>query len=492
MREAVTILLPVVLPVLAGILLLAAKEPERKGVIIWYTGAVLVATAVLVAVCVVSVNVPVTFFYLLDQVPVCFAPDHMGKVFALVVTLVWVPAGFFSFSYLKEGKKQKRFYGFYLIVYGILNALNFAGNLVTFYVFYELMTLLSMPLVLHEQTREAVMAGVKYLFYSFCGAYMALFGLYVVWHHSGTFVFTERGTLDPSLVSGNEGILLLAACFLLLGFSVKAGMFPMHGWLPVAHPVAPAPASAVLSGLIVKGGVLGMIRVIFYTFGADFLRGSWVQTLFLTLALITVFMGSMLAYLEKGLKKRLAYSTVSQVSYILFGLFLLAPAGLTGSLLHVIFHACIKSCLFLCAGAVIRQTGKQCVDELTGIGKEMPVTMWCFAICSLALIGIPPACAFISQWYLCVGAFDAGIPVVSWLGPVVLLVSALLTAGYLLPIVIRGFFPGQDYDYAVCKRREGSAFLVVPVVFLAAIALVGGMVTGGLTGYLSDLAGQLL
>lgn len=492
MREAVIILLPVVLPVLAGILLLAAGEPKRQRVLTGYTAAVLVATAVLVAVCVAVVREPVILFELMDQVPVCFAPDDMGKVFVLVATVVWVLAGFFSFSYMKAGKKQRRFYGFYLIVYGILIALDFAGNLVTFYIFYELLTLLSMPLVLHEQSREAVMAGLKYLFYSFCGAYMALFGLYVGWHHSKTFVFTERGTLDPALVSGHEGILLVAACFLLLGFSVKAGMFPMHGWLPVAHPAAPAPASAVLSGLIVKSGALGMIRVIFYTFGADFLRGTWVQTLFLTLALITVFSGSMLAYLEPGFKKRLAYSTVSQISYILFGLFLLDPTGLTGSLLHVIFHACIKCCLFLCAGAVIHQTGKQRVDELTGIGKEMPVTMWCFAICSLALIGIPPASGFISKWYLCVGAFDAGIPVASWLGPVVLLVSALLTAGYLLPIVIRGFFPGKEYDYAQCKRREGDALMVAPVVALAAIALLGGIVTGGLTGYLSALAGRLL
>lgn len=492
MNTAVAILLPAVAPALAGFLLLTFREPKKQGIVTVYTAQALVLTVILLAVCLFAADGEVTVGYLMRQVPVSFRADGLGKTFALVVVVIWMLTGFFSFSYLKEGKRQKRFYGFYLIVCGLLIALSFAGNLVTFYVFYELTTLCSMLLVLHEQTRAAVMAGLKYLLYSFCGAYMALFGLYVVWQYAGTHAFTGKGTLDPALVSGHEGILLLAAFFLILGFSVKAGMFPMHGWLPVAHPEAPAPASAVLSGLIVKAGVLGIIRVIFYTFGADFLRGTWVQTTFIVLSLITVLMGSMLAYLEKGFKKRLAYSTVSQVSYILFGLFLLEPAGLTGGLLHVIFHACVKCGLFLCAGAVIHQTGKKRVDELTGIGKEMPVTMWCFAILSLALIGIPPASGFVSKWYLCMGALRAGIPVVSWLGPVVLLVSALLTAGYLLPVVIRGFFPGADYDYTQCRNREGSAFLTVPVVLLAAAALLGGILTGGLTGYLSGLAGTVL
>lgn len=161
--------------------------------------------------------------------------------------------------------------------------------------------------------------------------------------------------------------------------------------------MAPAPASAVLSGIIVKSGVLGIIRVIYFIFGAQFLHGTWVQKVFLTLTLVTVFLGSMLAYMEKGLKKRLAYSTVSQVSYILFGLALLNPAGMTGALLHVIFHAMIKSGLFLCAGAIIFRTGKRQVSQLKGIGKEMPVTIGCMTLLSLALIGIPPASGFVSN-----------------------------------------------------------------------------------------------
>ncbi len=233
----------------------------------------------------------------------------------------------------------------------MLIGLDFSANLVTMYVFYELMTLTSLPLVLHELTKDAVMAGLKYLFYSVAGAFLALFGILFLASISGTLAFTPGGVLGGVSLAGKEGILLAAVCCMLLGFGTKAGMFPMHGWLPTAHPVAPAPASAVLSGLITKSGVLAVIRVVYYIVGPELLRGTWVQTMWILLSLLTVFMGSMLAYKEPVLKKRLAYSTVSQVSYILFGLSLLEPTAFVGALSHVVFHSMIKNGLFLAAGA---------------------------------------------------------------------------------------------------------------------------------------------
>lgn len=492
MKESVTILFPVCLPIVAGLLLLLVRQPKKRSVIIWCSAAVWTVTALCVLGLVCGEETSFTLFFLTGRLPVYFRIDGIGKIFASVITIVWVLAGFYSFVYMKEETCEKRFFGYYLIVLGVLLALDFSGNLITFYAFYEMLTLLSMPLVLHERSREAVMAGLKYMFYSFCGAYMVLFGVYFVYRYANTLSFTAKGVLDPALLSGNEGLLLTAAFFMVLGFSVKAGMFPFHGWLPVAHPVAPAPASAVLSGIIVKAGVLGIVRVVYFIFGADFLRGTWVQTAMLTLSLTTVFMGSMLAYIEKGLKKRLAYSTVSQVSYILFGLFLLDPAGLTGSLLHVVFHAFIKCGLFLCAGAFIFKTGKHTVGELTGIGKEMPVTVWCYTLCSLALIGIPPASGFISKWYLCVGAFHAKLAAFSWLGPVVLLVSALLTAGYLLPVTIRGFLPGSDYDYGSLVKKEPVKMMLAPLVILAALAFVLGVVPEALIRNFSAVAAQMM
>ena len=437
-----TMVFPILFPIIAGLFLLVMKEPGNRKVLTGMTGAaLLISGGSMVYVLLRADWESVILFNLTSALPVYLKLDSLGFLFASVVTLVWVLAGFFSLFYIKphgsgREKVEKRFYGFYLKVFGILAGLIFDGNLITFYMFYELMTLLSMPLVIHTKSREAVMAALKYLFYSFSGAYMALFGLYFLYRFGNTLTFTAGGVLDKNMVAGNENLLLITAFFMIIGFGVKAGMFPLHAWLPTAHPVAPAPASALLSAVIVKGGVLGIIRVVYYMFGGDFIRGTWVQTAWLSLALITVFMGSMLAYREKIWKKRLAYSTVSQVSYILFGLALLESTALEGAILHLVFHAFIKCALFLSAGAVIHKTGRERVDELTGIGKEMPVVMWCFVFLSLALTGIPPASGFISKWYLALGALNSGTGIFSWLGPVVLLVSALLTAGYLFPIVI--------------------------------------------------------
>lgn len=498
------ILLSIVVPVLAGICLLVAPESSIKTApgkehnlgkapgstshrawLLVTVGAVYLLTGTLL-VCALAAARDVTFtlFHLTASLPICFRIDEISVLFAALTLTVFLCAGFFSFEYMKHESKEKRYYGFYLIMFGVLNALCFAGNLITFYLFFEMLTLSSMPLVLHNGSREAIMAGLKYLFYSLCGAYMALFSIYFIWKNSETLIFTAGGVLHAASADNNAGILLTAAFVMLLGFGVKAGMFPMHAWLPAAHPVAPAPASAVLSAVIVKAGVLAVVRVVYYIFGPDFLRGTWVQTAWIILTLITIFMGSMLAYREPVLKKRLAYSTVSQLSYILFGLSVMNAASVTSGLLHALAHAFIKSALFLVAGAIIYRTGRTRVDELRGIGKEMPLTMWCYTIVSLGLIGIPPTGGFISKWYLAVGSLQSGLSVFRWLGPVVLLVSALLTAGYLLPLTLHGFLPGADYDYSRLEKQEPSPWMTVPILFLTILSVLIGLFPNVVTNWL--------
>ncbi len=479
------ILLPVLLPIVMGLGILIGKEPKKRSMLLTVTAIGLFATLYSVFYVLGQGETELVLFHLTKELPVYYHVDGIGRIFAATISIVWVIGGLYSFVYMKHEHKNKRYFGFYLIVYGILNSLAFAGNIITFYFFYELMTLLSAPLVFHSQTKASIMAGLKYLFYSFFGAYLVLFGVYCVSKYGTTLAFTAGGVLDAPLCQGKEGLLLIAAFCMILGFGVKAGMFPLHAWLPVAHPVAPAPASAVLSGIIVKAGVLGIIRVVYYLFGAGFLQGTWVQGAWIILTLITIFMGSMLAYWEKELKKRLAYSTVSQVSYILFGLALCNETAFTGALLHMVAHAFIKSALFLCAGAIIFETGKKRVDELRGIGKEMPVTMWCYTFVSLALIGIPPTGGFLSKWYLGIGSLDSGIKVFSWLGPVVLLVSALLTAGYLLPITIHGFLPGADFPAK--KRKEPSVLMWAGILVLTCLAVGIGLFPGGLLGEISKI-----
>lgn len=496
-------LLPVFLPILAGSGILVSsvtakqkKAPdlteEARNKLHLFSAAVLVVSAALAIVLAWSGDLSLTLFYLMKDIPVFFHIDGIGRVFVTVISVVWTAICIYSFVYMKHEGGECRFFGLYLVVYGVLVALTFSGNLVTMYLFYELMTLTSMPLVLHNGSREAIMAALKYLFYSMCGAYLGLFGIFFLYRYCSSLTFTPGGTLDPVLASGHEGILLIAVFAMLLGFGVKAGMLPLHAWLPTAHPVAPSPASAALSGIIVKCGVLAIIRSVYYIVGPDFIRGTWVQTTWMVLALMTVFLGSMLAFREPVLKKRLAYSTVSQISYILFGLSALSQTAMTGALLHVVFHAFIKSTLFLVAGIVIFQTGRTKVEELRGLGKEMPKTLWCYTFASLALIGIPPASGFVSKWYLAQGALEAEIGIFSWLGPVVLLVSALLTAGYLFPVTMHGFFPGKSGAQNVWKKQEPPYRMLLPVAFLALMAVLLGVFPNPLIQYFGQIAASVL
>ena len=491
MGQSGLILLAILVPISWGIgMLLRPAYKNRKSMIVSATIGLAVTTLLSVAIFIIG-DMELHMFSIGENMDIYFKTDQMGRIFMTIVTIVFPLVGIYAFEYMGHYEEEKRFFGFYFMVYGVLLALSYAGNIVTFYLFYEMMSIFSMPLVFHFRTREALMAGLKYLFYSLCGAYLVLFGIYFLNQYTTSLNFTPGGTLDLVKVSNQEGLLFVVAMCMIVGFGVKAGMIPLHAWLPNAHPIAPAPASAALSAIIVKMGVFGVMRVVYYLFGAEFLRGSWVQYTWITLTLITVFLGSMLAYREKVFKKRLAYSTVSQVSYILFGMALMHPQALTGSLLHILFHAVIKSALFMSAGAVIYKCGVERVDEMQGIGKKMPKIMWCFTLCSLALIGIPPASGFISKWYLATGALETGIPVVSWLGPVVLLVSALLTAGYLLPITIDGFFPGPDYDYKHLKSKDPTNQMLVPIMILAALAVGFGLFPNAFIGYFSDLVGLL-
>lgn len=487
------IILSVLFPILAGIYLLIRKEMKSRKSLLFSTGIFLIITAVLVilAVCLSGKGMLMPF-NLADRLPVLFKVDEISIVFSIMASIIFLCAGFFSFEYMKHEEKEKRYYGFYLIVFGILLALCFAGNLITFYLFFEMLTLTSMPLVLHNGSREAIMAGLKYLFYSLCGAYMALFGLYFIERYGNTLTFSAGGVISSQMAAENTGILLVTAFFMLMGFGVKAGMFPMHAWLTAAHPAAPAPASAILSAVIVKAGILAIIRVVYYIFGSSFLRGTWVQISWMVLTLLTVFMGSMLAYREPVLKKRLAYSTISQLSYILFGLSVMNAGSVTGGLLHVLCHGFIKAVLFLCVGAIIYQTGKTRADELRGIGKEMPLLMWCYTIVSLGLIGIPPTGGFISKWYLAEGALSSGISGFNWIGPVVLLVSALLTAGYLLPLTINGFFPGADYDYEALKKKEPPLLMLVPILILTILSVIIGLFPGWLVNSFQQVIEKIL
>ncbi len=478
------------LPALAGIAAGAAGLNEKKGQ--WVYAGALLLTDIITLILIIKGG-DLRLFGLTDQVSIAFSVDAAARIFLLAVMILYTAVLFYAFEYMHKEERIPVFFAFYMISYGAMLGVCMSRNLVTLYLCFEFATLSTVPLVLHEMHKEAVQAGLKYLFYSVGGALMGLLGVFfLTYYGKGDTAFVIGGFLDPAKTAGHEKLLLTVIMISLIGFGTKAGMFPMHGWLPSAHPIAPAPASALLSGIIAKAGIIAVIRLIYFSAGAEFIRGTWVQTAWMILAMVTIFMGSMMAFKEKVMKKRLAYSTVSQLSYIMLGLSFLSPAGIGGAFLHVFAHMASKGCLFLCAGAVINRLGFREVKEYKGLGEVMPVTMFAFFLASMSLVGIPPFGGFASKWYLAAAAIGSGIPGFRIAAPVILLVSALLTAGYLFPVMVEAFFPGEEYSFmkergaevsgTVFHKRgngkvsaEPSCLMLVPMIVLVAVSLCVGL-----------------
>jgi len=417
--------------------------------------------------------------------------DGLSGLFGLLTAFIWLLAGIYAFDYMKGDENHDRFFRFFMLTLGAMMLLIYAGNFMTFFMGFEAMTLLSMPMVAHEQTKEARAAAMKYLGFSVFGASIALIGFFVLNYYGVSTIFRAGGVLDMAKAAGHEDLLLTVWLIMVIGFGAKAGMFPLHSWLPTAHPVAPSPASAVLSGVITKCGVLAIIRVTYYLFGADFIRGTWAQTAAIVLALVTVFMGSMMALGEKLIKKRLAYSTVSQVSYVLFGLMLMNEEGFNGAILQMVFHMLAKNALFMWAGAIIHETGLTRMDQLRGMGRRMPAAMWGFTIASLSLIGIPPTGGFVSKWALASGAFSFECFGLGLAGVIVLIISAILTAGYLLPTVAAAFFPGREHYITPVEKKEPHMGMLASILMLAILTVLFGILPDLITDSVAPVAALL-
>ncbi len=403
--------------------------------------------------------------------------DALGYYFALILSLLWMLATLFSISYIDH--KENRFFAFMALCESFILGCAFSANMFTYFIFYEMMTFGSYPLIIHEETDMARRAGYKYLVYAVAAGTVLFFA--IVAHYfwgDGQLGFGRLGVL--SLESAGRAALTTIFFTYLAGFGVKAAIMPLHGWVPDAHPAAPAPASALLSGVILKAGAFGIIRVVFNVFGAGLMRELGVFTLMAVLACVTIVVASVFALTQDNLKRRLAYSSIGQVSYIILGLAMLSRDGALGGVMHLAHHALMKGCLFLCSGVILVKTGKKNISEMRGVGYKLPVTMICFAVCALGMMGTPPSVGFISKWLLGSGSLEAGLPVYV----IILLVSALLNAAYFLPIIYIAFFrwPGDEGEGAEGGRRPRLVFgkeaehkLVAPVALLAALSIVVGV-----------------
>ena len=401
--------------------------------------------------------------------------DAMGALFAVTAAALWLIALVYSFGYMAGGHMQNRYYSFFMLTLAWILGMAFAGNLLTLLVFYELFSLLTYPLVVHEQTKEAVAAGVKYVVYILLGGGLVLLGIVGTYFLSGSHTFGEGGMLA---LEYGRGTLLAVFWLYAAGFGVKAALVPLYGWVPDAHPAAPAPFSAVLSGVMVAGGSFGILRVLFDVFGVELLRELGVAQALGWVAAATVVLGGVLAVSQDDLKRRLAYSTISQMGYVVLGASLLGPLALTGSLVHIANHAFMKGTLFLIAGVLIKRAGIRRVSRMAGMSKRMPLTTAALVVVCLAMIGTPLLSGFVGKWYLGLGMVEVDQP----LYLIVLLGGALLAAVYLLPIVYVAYFerPADDGEEARAEaspreRPEAPWTMLGPVLAGTAVTIVLGV-----------------
>ena len=462
-------LLAVLISLLAALLILAfRRQPNLREscTLLAAAGKFLIVFSLLADVN--AGRIPyITLFEAAPGVALALSVDALGLSFALSASLLWILTSIYSIGYMRAlaESRQTRYYASFAICLSATIGLAFAANLLTFLIFYEVLTIATYPLVIHKGSAEALAAGRKYLVYLLSAGGALL--LAVAWTHSlaPSLDFKASGILSAGSSPMTLGLLFF---LFVVGVGVKAGLMPLQGWLPSAM-VAPTPVSALLHAVaVVKAGVFGLARVVGFVFGGDLLRDLGAANFLALMAGVTMVAASLLAMAQNNLKRRLAYSTVGHLSYIILGIALVTPDAWRGALFHIVTHAAMKITLFFCAGAIYAKTHLENIDELDGIGRQMPLTLGAFALASLGLVGVPPLGGFLSKWFLAQGTLAAGQP--WWL--VVLLLSGLLNAAYLLPIVVRGFFIASP---KFPKFAEAPPLMTGPLLVTALLSLALGL-----------------
>ena len=464
MSEQAALIGVVVVPLLGALaVMLAGSRPNLREAMSLAAGVILLALVVRLLPRALSGDWPAAV--LAEPIPglsLAVSAEPLGVLFGLIASFLWIVTTVYSIGYMRgHGEAhQTRFYTFFAVAMGCTMGVAFADNLFTLFVFYEVLTLSTYPLVTHAGTQEARQGGRTYL-----GILMAtsmgflLLAVVWTWKLTGNVSFTSGGILG-----GAASPLVIGVLFALYVFGIgKAALMPFHRWLPAAM-VAPTPVSALLHAVaVVKAGVFAILKITVYIFGLDLLRDTGVTDWLLWVAAFTILVASVIALRQDNLKARLAYSTISQLSYIVMGALLVNSTALAGSTLHLATHAFGKITLFFCAGAILVASHKTKVSQLDGLGRQMPWTMGAFFLASLSIVGLPPMGGMWGKWYLALGAIDAGYVVLVG----VLMVSTLLNIAYLIPVPIRAFLGKADAGGEIQIREAPIACLIAMGVTVA-------------------------
>ena len=420
-----------------------------------------------------------SLFTLLPGVEISFRVDALGLLFAIGASLLWIATTFYSIGYMRNTNEhsQTRYYTCFAISLSTTIGVAFSANLFTMFLFYEGLTLITYPLVAHKDTPEAKRGARKYAIYLLGTAKAFIVAAIILTYNlAGTLEFSKSGIFPALVQSAHPNLLYLIFILFLFGFA-KCAIMPFHSWLPAAM-VAPTPVSALLHAVaVVKTGVFTILRIVLFIFGADLMREIGVDVFAITFASLTIIIASLIALSRDNLKARLAFSTISQLSYIILGAVLLTPSAMIGGIIHITNHAFSKITLFFCAGSIYVSTHKTEVSQLNGIGKKMPWTMAAFTIATLSMIGVPPASGFITKWYLVIGSLERHSMAVL----VVLLASSFLNAAYFIPIVYKAFFKTEDSETTKKVKSHENAvikeipFMVVPLTLTAIVSVVLGL-----------------
>lgn len=411
-----------------------------------------------------------TLFSITDTLGFTLKTDPAGMIFACVSSFLYVPVAFYAIGYMRghHEKEQTGFFAAFAVCIASAVGIALSANLLTFFVFFELLTIATYPLVIHARNEEARFSGRKYLIYTLTSGQLFLIGIAFIYYTTGTLDFKAGGFITSDMAPLWQ--LQMLFFLMIIAGAVKAGLMPVHGWLPSAM-VAPTPVSALLHAVaVVKAGAFCVIRVVGYVFGPEILKELGLNNFLAWFAAFTIIVSSLIAMKQDNLKRRLAYSTIGQLSYILLGAALLSPLAITGAFYHIVAHALMKVTLFMCAGAIIVTAHKDNISDMHGIGKKMPVTMACFSVASLGIAGMPFIVGFISKWDILLGAIQAG----QVLYIAVFAASALLGLSYLMPICYIAFFKkNEEGDFA--EYGEASLFMLIPICVTAVLSVLFGI-----------------